>query len=312
VDHKQTTRIEITADDADKRLDVVLAQRLKLSRTQVRRLLEKQLILLNAAAVGPRSGGTKLAADDSLEVLPFARPENQQAVGRMDLPWCEIARGDDWVMINKPAAMAVHPLDADQCDTALNALSARWPQVHGVGEGGLRSGVVHRLDVGTSGTLLFALEQSRWQQFRTAFARHQTRKIYHALVTGTLTGQAEASHDLTVSQHRPARVRVVTDQRRAHDANVRRCTLRWRALETFADASLIEIELGTGFLHQIRVMMAHLGHPLLGDATYGAAEVEELPANRPLLHAQELKVAVAYGHCTPPDDFQQTLAQLRS
>src|SRR5690606_15669336 len=116
--------------------------------------------------------------------------------------------GDDFVVLDKPAGMPVHPLAPGEEGTLLNAVIARWPAIDGVGEGGLRSGVVHRLDVDTSGALVMATTHDRWLTLRKAFAAHRTQKQYVAIVRGHPPEKGEHRAYLTIARHRPARVKV--------------------------------------------------------------------------------------------------------
>jgi len=199
-------------------------------------------------------------------------------------------------MVNKPAGMPIHPLKPGETSTLLNTVIARYPQIHSLGEGGLRSGVVHRLDLGTTGVVAFALDTATWHTFRQAFVDHTTRKTYRALVHGHPPSQGHQECPLRIARHKPAHVVVGP----GHDQRL--CRLAWRVRHLLTDAAEIEVDLETGFLHQIRVMFAHMGHPLLGDTQYGA--VDRWP--RPMLHATCLDIGDAHGQCDPPDDYLAT------
>jgi len=215
-----------------------------------------------------------------------------------------LGEGEGWIALDKPAGVPVHPLAPGERGTLLNALVARHPEVTGIGEGGLRSGVVHRLDVDTSGVLLFALEELRWLDLRDAFRSHRVAKTYRALVHGRLAGEGELVLHLAVVRHRPARVGVVAPG----DGRSRRTELRWRSLELFESATLVEVSPRTGFLHQIRASLAHLGHPLLGDVAYGAPPGE---ARRHLLHAAKVAVEEVVAASPDAEDFADALSRAR-
>lgn len=293
------------------RLDLVLAHWLGLSRRQTMQLLEQGCVRLNGRLLGSNAKGNRLSRGDKLELEGFERPENQRPLPEHEQHLATISEGPGWIIVNKPAGMGVHPLHPQQRGTLLNAVIARYPHIHGVGEAGLRSGVVHRLDVTTSGALVLALDQQQWHRLREAFKSHAVHKVYQAIVHGRLTGESREILSLAVRRHHPARV-AVTDP--SHPG-ARRCSLRWRSIETFDHASHLEIELETGFLHQIRVMLAHLGHPIVGDTNYGqnhtAGERAAPGAERPLLHARSLRFAEIFGQCDVPRDMATALTSLR-
>jgi 23S rRNA pseudouridine1911/1915/1917 synthase len=219
------------------------------------------------------------------------------------VPLHVLARGEGWIALDKPAGVPVHPLAPGERGTLLNALVARHPEVTGVGEGGLRSGVVHRLDVDTSGVLLFATAELRWLELRDAFRSHRVAKTYRALVEGRLPGEGELVLHLSVLRHRPAWVGVVAPGA----GRSRRTELRWRSLAVFADATLVEVSPRTGFLHQIRASLAHLGHPVLGDVAYGARSGV---APRHLLHASRVVFEEVVAESPDAADFAGVLASL--
>lgn len=269
----------VSSERAGTRLDAFLADELRVSRSEARRLLERGAVALDGRAMALAEKGVQLAEGQTLAVQRIPTRESAEPIAQPELALPILARGPGWVAIDKPAGMPVHPLDPAETGTALNFAVAHFPELSGVGEAGLRSGVVHRLDVDTSGALLFATEEGRWEQLRGAFRAHRVEKVYRALVHGHLTGSGELALHLAVAQHRPARVRVVD----ASDARSRRTAMTWRALARLQDATLVEARPATGFLHQIRASLAHLGHPVFGDAAYGAPP--SLLAPRHLLHA---------------------------
>ncbi len=258
--------------------------------------------------VGPRQGGLTLAAGGDVVVAPFERPERWLPEPEPELPLAVLARGADWIAVDKAAGRAVHPLRPGERGTVLGALLAREPGVAGIGEGGLRSGVVHRLDVGTSGVLLFALSEERFRSLRRAFAEHRVHKRYRAILEGDLAGGGVEAVRLVVARQRPARVRVA----RAGERGARPTRLTWRAVETLAGATLVEVDLETGFLHQIRATFAALGHPVLGDGLYGARPHPALPGvDRPLLHAARIAAGDVRAESPDPPDLRAALDGLR-
>lgn len=286
------------------RLDVFVGQMLGLSRVQTKQLLQRRAVMIDGRRVGEKSKGDKLGVGSVIEVEPFTAPRAAAVVAQPDAPLSVVARGDDWLIADKPPGMAVHPLEEGETGTLLNAVAARFPRVQGVGEAGLRSGVVHRLDVETSGAVLLALDETRWRSLRRAFEDHTAKKIYRAVVAGRMVGKGEEVTRLYVAQHKPARVRALPPAATAEPSGTRECDLHWRALGTKKGATLVEVRLGTGFLHQIRVMLAAMGHPVLGDAVYGDG-VTGPSGGRLMLHALSLKVGDVVGEAPMPGEFEQ-------
>ena len=301
--------LAVSPEDAGRRLDVFLAERLALSRSQVRRLLERGAVSVEGRPVVARGKGARVDAGAEVQVAPFNPPDGMRAIATPAAPLAVLADGPGWVAVDKPSGVPVHPLEEDETGTVLNALVARHPELQGVGEGGLRSGVVHRLDVDTSGVLLFALDESTWEVLRTAFAGHVVEKVYRALVVGHPPAEGDAEVGLVTARHRPARVRVIAGGAPARSARV--CSLRWRALERLPGATLLEVRPKTGHLHQIRVTLAHLGHPVAGDRVYGAPD-DAIGAPRQMLHATRVAWGEVEAECPDPADLRAVLARLRA
>ncbi|MBW2541972.1 MAG: RluA family pseudouridine synthase [Deltaproteobacteria bacterium] len=299
--------LPVREEDRGQRLDRFLAEHLRLSRSQVRRLLARGAVSVGGRSVNEDAKGLNLQPGPVIEVTPFARPEDQRALPASDQPLELLARGSGWLAVDKPAGTPVHPLREEETDTVLNALIGRFPEIHAVGEGGLRSGVVHRLDVDTSGVLLFATEEQAWQRLRGAFREHLVEKVYRALVIGELEGEGSLEVGLVTARHRPARVRVVAAEELARARGVHIGVLRWRSLEVFGGATLVEVRPRTGFLHQIRVSLAHLGFPVLGDRTYGPAS-DPIAVPRQMLHAAHARWGEIEASSPDPADFEAALA----
>ncbi|MEN8160804.1 MAG: RluA family pseudouridine synthase [Myxococcota bacterium] len=293
----------IREGEAGARLDVFLARVLPASRGQVRALLSAGGVRVDGSAVDLGAKGRILVAGQRVGLAEPTLAAASTPEPEADAPLTVLAQGEGWLAVDKPAGTPVHPLAPGERGTLLNALVARHPEVTGIGEGGLRSGVVHRLDVHTSGVLLFATEELRWQALREAFRSHRVQKRYRALVHGRLEGQGKLVLPLAVVRHRPARVGVVEPG----DGRSRRTELRWKSLRVFAEHTLVEVAPRTGFLHQIRASLAHLGHPLVGDVAYGAPEGG---AARHLLHAARVAVDDVVAESPDAADLADALARL--
>lgn len=305
---EQPDPLMTTIIEDGQRLDRAVADWRSLSRAAVLRLLEQGAITCNGKMMRRSNKGDLLRAGDRLTLAgDYAQgeaPLPDNAIG-LDI----VQEGDGWLVVNKPAGMPVRPHELDETGTVINAVAARCPEVIGVGEGGLRSGVVHRLDTDTSGTLLVATRQDAWERLRAAFAQHHIEKRYLALVQGTPAESGAVRRDLRVASHQPARVVVEPEGNGQNDA--RTCSLGWHLVEQVCErASLIEVDLHTGFLHQVRAMMSSLGHPVIGDRTYGSGQAS-IPAPRQMLHARSLAFEDTQAQAPMPDDMQRVLQTLR-
>ncbi len=299
---------EVAQDESGRRLDVFLAERLGLSRAQTRRLLARGAVSVEGRNAGASDKGVEVRAGETISVAPFTSPGAERPVPEPDAELRVLAEGEGWLAVDKPAGVPVHPLREDETGTLLNRVIVRHPEIAGVGEGALRSGVVHRLDVDTSGVVLFATTEPRWQSLRKAFSDHVVEKDYRAIVRGRVQEDGVIELPLLTARHKPAKVRVATDAEVARSRGVRPARIAWRVLERFAASSLVEVSPVTGFLHQIRVVMAYLGHPLLGDATYG----DGTGAPRHLLHASRIAFEDVAAESPDAPDFAESLANLRA
>ncbi len=307
---------EVERDASGARLDAFLAQRLGLSRAETRRLLARGKVSVDGRRQDAGAKGLKLTSGARVAVEAFAPRAEQRVAPAREPALGVLAEGPGWLVVDKPAGMPVHPYEEDERGTVLNFVAARQPEVQGVGEGGLRSGVVHRLDVDTSGALLVATEERSWRRLRRAFRNHRVTKRYRAVVLGAPPDEGRAEVGLRVARHRPARVEVVDAERASRNGDVRLGRLSWQIRERFPEASLLEIDLETGFLHQVRATLAHLGCPVLGDRDYGpgarSADAEDpSAAARQLLHAAELAFDEIRATSPDPPDFAAALDRLR-
>ncbi len=314
----ESTRVEVGVEEVGLRLDRFLAERLAISRARVRHLLEVGRIRLAGRTLGLSDKSRPARLAEAFEIDGSLLASDERPLPREDLPLEVVAEGTGWLVVDKPAGCGVHPLRPDQRDTVLNAVIARRPQILGVGEGGLRSGVVHRLDVQTTGALVFATDEAHWKRLRGAFSEHRVEKRYLALIAGRFEASRHVDLLLAVKRHSPARVEVVA-------SGGRRCRQRITSTRIFRAASLVEVDLETGFLHQIRATLAHLGHPILGDLDYGGTRgggdgaegggggigtSGQLDVSRPLLHASRLAVDEIEAFVDLPADFEAALTAL--
>ncbi|WFU42024.1 RluA family pseudouridine synthase [Bradyrhizobium sp. CB82] len=265
----QRLEVIVAGDEGSARLDRVLAARLPdISRSRLKTLILAGAVSLKATAI--RDPAYHVAPGDTITIdVPEAAPAEPKAE---DIALDIVFEDDDIVVINKPAGLVVHPAAGHETGTLVNALIAHCgTSLSGVG-GVRRPGIVHRLDKDTTGLMVVAKNDLAHQSLSAQFADHgrtgEMRRGYLAFAWGVPNRQ-RGTVDAPIDRHPHAREKMAVRQ------NGRQALTHWEILESFSGrdgkpvASLLACELETGRTHQIRVHLAHIGHPLLGDAVYG-------------------------------------------
>jgi 23S rRNA pseudouridine1911/1915/1917 synthase len=267
--------ITFTVDQGGERLDkVVSAGMPDLSRAMTQRLIKTGEVMVNGR---PSKPSYRVEMGD--EILVRVPAEMPEPVLPEDIPLDIIYEDDALLVVNKPAGMVVHPALGHSSGTLVNAVLAHCPQVAEVG--GLdRAGIVHRLDKDTSGLILVAKDEATRAALQRQFKRRQVVKTYLALVEGPMyprEGVIEAPVGRDKRQRK--KMAVVRSGRQARTM--------YRAVEYFDDHTLLEVRPHTGRTHQVRVHLAWLGYPVVGDAVYGHRR-QPLLQRRHFLHAARL------------------------
>jgi 23S rRNA pseudouridine1911/1915/1917 synthase len=298
----------IPASLAGVRIDRVVSLIADISRNAAAMLIEAGGVSVDGSVVS--SGKEKMIEGQSIviDVAQAKGPELPAAdtTKAMDVVYVD----DDVIVVNKEAGVVVHPGAGNQSGTMVNFLLASYPDIAGVGDP-MRPGLVHRLDAGTTGLIVVARTQRAYESLVEQLSSRSVTRVYSVLVWGnpiSLNGVIDAP--IGRDQRDPTRMAVVVDGRasRTHYAVQ-------QSFHEPKEAALVECRLETGRTHQIRVHLASIGHPVVGDATYGGVRAG-LRAGRPMLHAKEL----AFDHprtgerrtfTTPtPQDFSALLALL--
>jgi 23S rRNA pseudouridine1911/1915/1917 synthase len=261
------------------RVDAGLSKLLGLSRTVVVTIMESGGVFLDGSLAGKSD---RLVAGSWLEVtLPATeRPAPPPATVVEGLH--VLFEDDDIIVVDKPVGVAVHPSPGWTGPTVIGGLAAAGLRVSTSGAAE-RQGVVHRLDVGTTGVMVVAKSEHAYTALKRAFKERTVEKIYHALVQG-LPDPSSGTIDAPIDRH------PKHDYKFAVVAGGRPSITHYEVLEAFRAASLVEVKLETGRTHQIRVHFAALRHPCVGDITYGADPVlaARLHLGRQWLHARTL------------------------
>jgi 23S rRNA pseudouridine1911/1915/1917 synthase len=267
----------VAEDGAGMRLDQFLAQRLKVSRARVQHLLAEKKILVNDVAAKP---SLKLRGGERISILGPAERPPLRAIAEQ-IPLDILYEDDDLAVVNKPAGMMVHAGagatdDRRNRGTLVNALLHHFANLSRVG-GEIRPGIVHRLDKETSGLLVVAKNDEAHAQLAAQFARREVKKSYLALVHGSVK-KDRGTISASISRDRVRRTRMTTRLAGGRTAVSHYQVVR-RINTVYGRFTLLEVKIDTGRTHQIRVHLASLGHPVVGDTLYGAAR--ELPKTPP-------------------------------
>lgn len=273
----QTLEWIADAAEAGLRLDRFLAQRYpELSRSAWQSLLEQGLVERGGV---PANKKDKVAAGDCIQVcLPDPQPIEAQP---QDIPLDVVYEDEHLLVVNKPKGMVVHPAPGNPDGTLVNALLHHCRgRLSGIG-GAIRPGIVHRIDKDTSGLLVVAKTDAAHKGLSEQMAVHDIHRVYHAVVYGNLKDD-EGTVDAPIGRDPRDRKKMAVTQ-----TNSKQAVTHWRVLERFGRFTYIACRLETGRTHQIRVHMAHIGHPLAGDPVYGPRAVIKALEGQ-CLHAKEL------------------------
>jgi 23S rRNA pseudouridine1911/1915/1917 synthase len=279
VSNREKRNLSIPEGLNQERVDTALSRLLGLSRNVIVGLIEAGEIVKSGTPVGKSD---KVLTGDVLEVLlPAAKGEAKLVATPID--GLKVVYDDEYlIVIDKPVGIAAHPSPGWQGATVVGAIFTAGYQLATSGAAE-RQGVVHRLDVGTSGLMVVAKNEIAYSSLKEQFRQRSVSKVYRALVQGHMDPTV-GTIDAPIDRH------PREDYRFAVVANGKPSITHYKTLEVFPAVTLLEIELETGRTHQIRVHFSALHHPLVGDQTYGSdpALAQKLKIARPWLHAKQL------------------------
>lgn len=294
-------------EPTNQRLDHFLVSRIPdISRSQLQGLIKEGFVTVDGKVV--QKTGFKLEAGQTVSIIiPPVKPTK---LIPEEIPLDIIFEDDDIIVVNKPPGMVVHPSAGHSTGTLVHAILAHCPDLEGVG-GVQRPGIVHRLDKDTSGIMVVAKNDTAHQFLQKQFKKRQVQKQYLALVETrppTKTGRIEAA----IGRDPKNRQRMAVQP----EKKGRMAISEYSTLENFPHHTLLSVKILTGRTHQIRVHLAYLNCPVVGDRVYGYKKVT-LPVDRQLLHAHKLRIQwnknLPEREFVAPlaNDFQQTLDELR-
>lgn len=298
--------IVVEKEEVNIRIDrYITEKRPEFSRSAIQRLLEEKNILVNGKEVKP---SYKVQEGDKIVVQEL--PAKETSIKAQEIPLEVIYEDQDMVVINKPKGMVVHPADGNPDGTLVNAVMALCKgSLSGIG-GEIRPGIVHRLDKDTSGIIMVAKNDLTHIHLSEQIKNHEVKKTYIALVRGIIK-EKEATIHMPIARSKKDRKKMAVDKE-GKDA-----ITHFKVLKRYDKYTLLEIRIETGRTHQIRVHMAEIGHPVVGDMVYSNGK-NEFGIEGQMLHARRLE----FSHPTTgekmileaklPTYFEQVLEQLKN
>ena len=306
---KKTT-LKLIIDDIGQRIDTVIAEREKISRSAGAKLVEGGAVLVNSKTVAKNY---KIRENDIIEII---YPEVQECeIIPQNIPIKIVYEDNDIIVINKQSGMVVHPAAGNPDGTLVNALLYHCgDSLSGIG-GVARPGIVHRIDKDTSGLLVVAKNDDAHMMLSEDLKRHSVSRIYHAIVIGNLKHEFGTVNE-PIGRHPVDRKKMAVIKNEAYVS--REAITHYKVIKRYNGFDYIQCVLETGRTHQIRVHMAYLGHPLLGDEVYGGNKTRFEALHKDCisgqcLHAKELHLthpASKYRmefNSELPDDFKRVL-----
>ncbi len=297
-------RIELLANENAKRLDSFIANTTPLTRSTAQRLINSGSVLVNGTVCKP---GSPVKVGFRI-IIQLPKVQETDLVPE-NIPLDIVYEDSDIAVVNKPVGMVVHPAPGNPSGTLVNAIMYHIHDLSGIG-GELRPGIVHRIDKNTSGLLVIAKNDFAHAFLSNELKTHDVKRIYISLCMGNFP-EDSGTVSAPIGRHRTDRKRM------AVIAGAREAITHFRVIERFRDYTLLRVELETGRTHQIRVHMAYLNHPLVGDDVYSSGR-NSLGFHGQALHACELTLRhprtheLMRFHAPLPENYRDALRKLRN
>ena len=267
---------KINVDEDNIRLDTYVARKVpELSRTMIQKLIESGDVLVNG---DKKKLSYKVLSGDIITInIPEAKEVDLKP---QEIPVEVVYEDNDIIVVNKPKGMVVHPANGNPDGTLVNAIMAMCKDsLSGIG-GELRPGIVHRIDKDTSGLLIVAKNDKAHIKMSNQIKNHEVKKIYIALVRG-IVGEDEATIDMPIGRSTKDRKKMAVVK------NGKEAVTHFKVLKRYDRYTLLEVKIDTGRTHQIRVHMAEIGHPVVGDMVYSNGK-NDFGVEGQMLHAKSL------------------------
>jgi 23S rRNA pseudouridine1911/1915/1917 synthase len=297
----------VTAEEAGIRIDRYLSDQCsQVSRSYLQKLLKEESVLVNEK---PVKSNYKVGSLDKIQL--FIPEAVELEIEAEDIPLDIIYEDKDIILINKPKGMVVHPAAGHYSGTLVNGLMAHCKEDLSGINGVMRPGIVHRIDMDTTGVLIVCKNDVAHNSIAEQLKEHSIKRKYFAVVHGVLK-QDEGTVNAPIGRHPVDRKKMSINEK-----NGREAVTHYRVLERFRQFTYIECQLETGRTHQIRVHLASIGHPLLGDSVYGPAK-SPYRLNGQTLHAGILGIIhprtgeYMEFSASLPDYFEDLLRKLRT
>lgn len=260
-----------------------------ISRSYLQQMITQGSVLVNQKK---SKKGHILTEGDLIEIQSFVEPNDRTIDPNPAVGFTLKEEFEHYIVIDKPPFVATHPNQFDDHQSLANGLVSRFPQMIGVGEDPLRPGIVHRLDSNTSGVMLAAKTQEGFAKLRELFNQRKIKKTYQALVVGQIIKEGSIETDVAHHPKNPRRMIALTHPNQEFRSRRRNATTLYEPMKQFGGYTLVSVRTLTGRMHQVRVHLASIGHPLVGDTLYQSPKeknLDKLGLTRHFLHAVRLE-----------------------